>query len=221
MRSTLKTLAVSLSIALAAAVNLSTVSRAETTAADLSPLPTQAEESSTDLAGGVMDAPEAAEDMAETETTEASAAAESTGSTIVDIAAGDENFSTLVEAVTAADLVETLSGEGPYTVFAPTNDAFEALPDGVLEALMLPENKALLTKILTYHVVSGSVAADDLVAGAVPTVEGSDIMVSLGDKVTVNNATVIMADVEASNGVIHVIDTVIIPPDLMSTSSAN
>ncbi|MEB3226125.1 MAG: fasciclin domain-containing protein [Synechococcus sp.] len=139
--------------------------------------------------------------------------------TVVDIAMGNEAFSTLVAAVSAADLVETLSGAGPFTVFAPTNDAFAALPEGTLETLLLPENKELLTKILTYHVVSGNVLSSDLSAGAVPTVEGSDIMVSLEDGVMVNNAKVLMADIEAGNGVVHVIDTVILPPDLLAAGA--
>ncbi|MBV5260893.1 fasciclin domain-containing protein [Synechococcus moorigangaii CMS01] len=142
--------------------------------------------------------------------------------TVVDIAASNEAFSTLVAAVSAADLVETLSGEGPFTVFAPTNDAFAALPEGVLESLLLPENKDLLTKILTYHVVSGNVLSTDLAEGAVPTVEGNDVMISLEDEggIKVNDANVVMADIEASNGVVHVIDTVILPPDLVAQAGA-
>ena len=97
---------------------------------------------------------------------------ETTVGTIVDVAAGDESFSTLVAAVTAAGLVETLSGTGPFTVFAPTNDAFAALPAGVLDALLLPENKAVLAQILTYHVVSGMVMAADVTDSDVATVEG-------------------------------------------------
>lgn len=145
-------------------------------------------------------------------------AAAMTAPTIVDIAASNDAFSTLVAAVSAADLVETLSGEGPFTVFAPTNDAFAALPDGVLESLLLPENKDLLTQILTYHVVSGNVMSTDLTEGAVPTVEGSDVMISLEDGVKVNNANVVMADIAASNGVVHVIDTVILPPELLAAT---
>ncbi|QCS50020.1 fasciclin domain-containing protein [Picosynechococcus sp. PCC 11901] len=143
-------------------------------------------------------------------------AAAMTAPTIVDIAASNDAFSTLVAAVSAADLAETLAGEGPFTVFAPTNDAFAALPDGVLESLLLPENKEILTQILTYHVVSGNVMSTDLSAGAVTTVEGSDVVISLDDGVKVNNANVVMADIEASNGVVHVIDSVIVPPALMA-----
>jgi uncharacterized surface protein with fasciclin (FAS1) repeats len=132
--------------------------------------------------------------------------------TIVDVAIGAGNFSTLVAAVTAADLVETLSGTGPFTVFAPTDDAFAALPAGVLDALLLPENKAVLAQILTYHVVSGMVMAADVTDGDVATVEGSNITLSTASGVTVNGANVVAADVEASNGVIHAIDAVILPP---------
>ena len=132
--------------------------------------------------------------------------------TIVDVASGAGNFSTLVAAVTAADLVETLSGTGPFTVFAPTDDAFAALPAGVLDALLLPENKALLAQILTYHVVSGMVMAADVTDGDVATVEGQTIKLSTMDGVSVNGAKVVSADVAASNGVIHAIDAVILPP---------
>lgn len=135
-----------------------------------------------------------------------------TPGTIVDVAVAAGNFTTLVAAVTAADLVETLSGEGPFTVFAPTDEAFAALPAGVLDALLLPENKALLAQILTYHVVSGKVMAADVTDGDVATVEGSKIKLSTMGGVTVNDAKVIAADVAASNGVIHAIDAVILPP---------
>ncbi len=132
--------------------------------------------------------------------------------TIVDVASADGSFGTLVAAVTAADLVETLSGTGPFTVFAPTDEAFAALPAGVLDALLLPENKALLAQILTYHVVSGMVMAADVTDSDVATVEGQKIKLSTADGVTVNGATVVVADVMASNGVIHAIDAVILPP---------
>ena len=132
--------------------------------------------------------------------------------TIVDVASADGSFGTLVAAVTAADLVETLSGTGPFTVFAPTDEAFAALPAGVLDALLLPENKALLAQILTYHVVSGMVMAADVTDGDVATVEGSKIKLSTMGGVTVNGAKVVAADVAASNGVIHAIDAVILPP---------
>jgi uncharacterized surface protein with fasciclin (FAS1) repeats len=138
----------------------------------------------------------------------------STGGTVVEIAAATEGFGTLVAAVNAADLVATLNGEGPFTVFAPTDDAFNALPNGLLDALLLPENKETLAKILTYHVVPGSVLAADVVDGDVATVEGQTIALSTADGVTVNGARVIQADVIADNGVIHAIDAVILPPDV-------
>ena len=137
---------------------------------------------------------------------------ETTVGTIVDVAVAAGNFSTLVAAVTAADLVETLSGEGPFTVFAPTDEAFAALPAGVLDALLLPENKAVLAQILTYHVVSGKVMAADVTDSDVATVEGQTIKLSTANGVTVNGAAVVVADVAASNGVIHAIDAVILPP---------
>ena len=134
--------------------------------------------------------------------------------TIVDVAVGAGNFTTLVAAVTAAELVETLSGEGPFTVFAPTDEAFAALPAGVLDALLLPENKATLVKILTYHVVSGKVMAADVTDSDVATVEGQTIKLATMGGVTVNGAKVVAPDVAASNGVIHAIDAVILPPDV-------
>jgi uncharacterized surface protein with fasciclin (FAS1) repeats len=131
--------------------------------------------------------------------------------TIVEVAAGNPDFETLVAAVTAAGLAETLSGEGPFTVFAPTDEAFEALPEGVLDALLLPENKEALTSILTYHAVSGEVMAADVTAGDVETVEGSTIAITTDGGVKVNEAEVVATDVDASNGVIHVIDAVLVP----------
>ncbi|MGJ3239996.1 MAG: phosphate ABC transporter substrate-binding protein PstS family protein [Anaerolineae bacterium] len=130
--------------------------------------------------------------------------------TIVDIAAGNEDFSTLVSLVDAAGLVETLSGEGPFTVFAPTNDAFAALPTVLVDYLVA--NPDVLAQVLTYHVVEGTVLSTDLTEGDVPTVEGNTVAVSLDMGVQINNAEVVTADIEASNGVIHVIDTVILPP---------
>lgn len=138
--------------------------------------------------------------------------------TIVEVASSTDGFGTLVAAVTAADLVETLNGAGPFTVFAPTDDAFQALPDGLLDALLLPENKETLAKILTYHVVPGTVLAADVMDGDVATVEGQTITVSTVDGVSVNGARVIQADVVADNGVIHAIDAVILPPDVDPTA---
>jgi uncharacterized surface protein with fasciclin (FAS1) repeats len=142
-------------------------------------------------------------------------AEEAVSNTIVDIAVADGRFTTLVAAVTAAGLVETLSGEGPFTVFAPTDDAFAALPAGTLDSLLLPENKQQLTDILLYHVVSGKVMAADVVGlTSAPTVLGKDIGISVKDgKVYLNEVVqVIITDIEASNGVIHVIDAVLLPP---------
>ena len=135
--------------------------------------------------------------------------------TIVEIAAEDGRFSTLVAAVQAAGLAETLSGEGPFTVFAPTDEAFAALPEGTLDNLLLPENKQQLTDILLYHVVPGQVMAAD-VAGltSATTALGQDATVTVEDgRVFLNdNVEIIVTDIETSNGVIHVIDTVLIPP---------
>jgi uncharacterized surface protein with fasciclin (FAS1) repeats len=133
---------------------------------------------------------------------------------IVAVASETSDFSTLVAAVTAADLVTTLQGTGPFTVFAPTNEAFAALPAGVLDALLKPENVGVLTQILTYHVVSGAVLAADVVAGDVTTVEGQSLVLATDAGVTVNGVPVATADVMASNGVIHVIGTVLLPPGL-------
>lgn len=139
---------------------------------------------------------------------------ENMDSDIVDLAVQTDFLSTLVAAVKAGDLVGTLKGDGPFTVFAPTNDAFDALPDGTLEYLLLPENKNKLIEILTYHVVAGEVMSSDLSDGMkAKTVEGSDIMVHISDTgVKINEANVSAADIKASNGVVHVIDKVIIPP---------
>jgi uncharacterized surface protein with fasciclin (FAS1) repeats len=132
---------------------------------------------------------------------------------IVELASQTDALSTLVTAVKAAGLVETLQGDGPFTVFAPTNEAFNKLPDGTLESLLKPENKDQLVRILTYHVVLGKVMSTDLSDGMkAKTAEGSQLTVNLGDGVQVNNANVVNADIEASNGVVHVIDTVIMPP---------
>lgn len=146
------------------------------------------------------------------DTTVAEATSEDVLGDIVAVASGTEGFSTLVAAVTAAGLVETLQGAGPFTVFAPNDAAFAALPAGLLDKLLLPENLAVLTSILTYHVVSGKIMSTDVMAGDAPSVEGSTIALGTTDGVQVNDATVIAADVEASNGVIHVIDKVLVPP---------
>ncbi|PWN05309.1 fasciclin domain-containing protein [Rhodohalobacter mucosus] len=141
------------------------------------------------------------------------ASAQSNDNDIVSIAAGNDSFSTLVTALQAAGLVETLQGDGPFTVFAPTNEAFEALPEGTLESLLMEENRDQLIQVLTYHVVPGKVMSGDLSDGmTAETVEGSSVEISIGDYgVSVDDASVVTADIEASNGVIHVIDAVILP----------
>ena len=134
---------------------------------------------------------------------------------IVDTAVAAGSFETLVAAVQAADLVDVLKGEGPFTVFAPTDEAFAALPEGTVENLLLPENRDQLVSILTYHVVPGEVMAKDAEGATVDleTVQGASVTVDgTGETVTVNGATVIDADITADNGVIHVIDAVIMPP---------
>ena len=133
---------------------------------------------------------------------------------IVGLAVGNENLSTLVAAVKAAGLVETLSGNGPFTVFAPTNEAFAALPAGTVENLLKPENKDQLIAVLTYHVVSAEAYAKNLSNGQkIKTVEGKDVKVKINSNgVMINDAKVVAADVKASNGVVHVIDQVLLPP---------
>lgn len=132
---------------------------------------------------------------------------------IVDVAIGSPDHTTLVAAVTAAGLVETLKGTGPFTVFAPSNAAFAALPAGTVDNLLKPESKAALTKILTYHVVSGAVKAADLKDGQkVKTLQGEELTVSIKDgKVMINGANVTAADLTGTNGVVHVVDAVLMP----------
>lgn len=174
------------------------------------------------LAACSTEAPQAAVDETATEEA-ASEAAEP--ATIVGVAQGNENFSTLVTAVVAAELAETLSGDGPFTVFAPTNDAFAKVDADTLSALLTPEKKADLTGLLTYHVVAGELKAADVVkaitdgggTATLTTVQGAPLKAMLdGENVILEDAaggksTVIMTDVDASNGVIHAIDTVIMP----------
>ena len=132
---------------------------------------------------------------------------------IVELAVETEALSTLVAAVEAAGLVEVLQGDGPFTVFAPTNEAFEALPEGTLESLLEEENREMLVAILTYHVVPGKVMSGDLSDGmTAETVQGSEVSISVSDYgVRIDDASVAQADVEATNGVVHVIDSVILP----------
>lgn len=135
---------------------------------------------------------------------------------IVDTAVEAGSFTTLVAAVQAAGLVDTLKGEGPFTVFAPTDEAFAALPAGTVEELLKPENMDKLTAILTYHVIPGKVMSGDLSDGmTAATVEGSEVTIGTEGGVTVQGANVTAADIEASNGVIHVIDQVILPAAAM------
>ena len=133
-------------------------------------------------------------------------------STLVDTAVDAGSFETLVAAVQAAGLVDTLKGDGPFTVFAPTDEAFAALPEGTVENLLLPENREQLVAILTYHVVPGKVMSTDLSDDmSAATVQGSNVMIDLDNGVMVEDASVVTADIETSNGVIHVIDKVILP----------
>lgn len=132
---------------------------------------------------------------------------------IVDTAISAGQFTTLVAAVQAADLVDVLKGEGPFTVFAPTDEAFAALPEGTVENLLKPENKDQLIAVLTYHVIPGKIMSADIAGNTaeVATVQGSNISVDATNGVKVDNATVITADIETDNGVIHVIDQVVLP----------
>lgn len=134
---------------------------------------------------------------------------------VVDTAMAADGFSTLVAALQAADLVETLKGDGPFTVFAPTDEAFAALPEGTVESLLLPENKEKLATILTYHVLPGAVLSGDLSGTmSVPSVQGEEIEIIVSDAgVSIDGATLLAADITATNGVIHVIDTVILPQE--------
>lgn len=147
------------------------------------------------------------------------AAGAATANTIVDIAVADERFSTLVAAVTAADLAETLSGPGPFTVYAPVNDAFAALPSGTVETLLLPENKGQLTDVLLYHVDDRKLTASQFAPGAnyyKPVLASERLCITSHSGVSIADGTgevanVVIADIEASNGVIHVIDKVLLP----------
>jgi uncharacterized surface protein with fasciclin (FAS1) repeats len=149
--------------------------------------------------------------------------ASSDSQNIVQVASGDNSFSTLVAAIKAAGLVDTLSGKGPFTVLAPNNSAFGKVPDDVLEKLLMPANKDALTQILTYHVISGKVDSSTIIAmSSTDTVEGSSIMIKTdGNNVILNsNTKVIKADIPASNGIIHCIDSVLMPADLDLTGLA-
>ncbi|NHC35476.1 fasciclin domain-containing protein [Scytonema millei] len=148
--------------------------------------------------------------------TPAPGATEPSTENVVALAAANDSFKTLTAALKAAGLTETLSGQGPFTVFAPTDAAFAQLPQDALQELLKPENKDILVKILTYHVVPGNVTSSDLKSGEVKTVEGGAVNVQADPSkgVSVNDASVVQPDIKASNGVIHAIDKVMLPPDL-------
>jgi uncharacterized surface protein with fasciclin (FAS1) repeats len=171
--------------------------------------------SATDAPAATEAAPAPTDAMTETteamtETTEAMAEEMN----IVETAIAAGSFDTLVAAVTAAGLGDALSAPGPLTVLAPTDDAFAALPAGLVDCLLLPENKEALTAILTYHVIDGLVMSTDLANGDVPTLQGENVTVDITDGAKFNNATVVQADVTASNGVVHAIDAVLVPPSI-------
>ncbi|MEO0705884.1 MAG: fasciclin domain-containing protein [Cyanobacteria bacterium J06649_5] len=154
-------------------------------------------------------------EVTEEETDVESAEAESVETdefTIAELADSSDSLTVLAAALAAADLTEILGTEGPFTVFAPTDEAFAELPEGAVDQLLLPENKDVLVQVLSYHVVPNELMSADLESGDVATVEGSEIAVAVGDTITVDNANVVISDVEASNGIIHVIDRVILPP---------
>lgn len=168
-------------------------------------MPPQAAEAATDM--------ETMADAAQDSVTQPLDLTEVALADVVDTAIAADGFNTLVAAVQAADLVETLKGDGPFTVFAPTDDAFAALPEGTLDDLLKPENKAKLQAILAYHVLPGAVYSADITNDmSVASVQGEDLSVVLSDEgVSINSASVISADIGASNGVIHVIDAVLLP----------
>lgn len=142
------------------------------------------------------------------------------GMTIASIAVQNDSFQTLEQALQAAELVNTLSGEGPYTVFAPTDEAFNQLPDGALEYLLQPENRDVLKQVLTYHVVPGEVTASEITPGGLSALSGGLAIGVEGSRVIVNNASVVNANVQASNGVIHAINRVLIPEALRQQLAA-
>ena len=182
--------------------------------AEEAPTATEApvEEAPTATEAPVEEAPTATEAPAtETPTTETADA-----QTIVDIASSNDSFSTLVTAIEAAGLKESLMADGTFTVFAPTNAAFEALPQGILDKLLMPENKAVLAKVLTHHVLSDEKMAADLSTEQVTSMADSALQIKVDEAgVGVDNAKVLQADIDASNGVIHVIDQVLIPQELL------
>jgi uncharacterized surface protein with fasciclin (FAS1) repeats len=132
---------------------------------------------------------------------------------IIEVARDSEGLAILMEAVAAAGLTATLEGTGPFTLFAPTDQAFNALPNGVLSKLLLPQNRDVLIRVLSYHVVSGALLTTDLAAGSVGTVEGGDIQLVTSPRITLNGGVIRIADIAATNGVVHIIETVLLPPD--------
>lgn len=175
--------------------------------------PEAAEDAGSDVTSELPESPEVVEDEVAVDELEEPTDVTAAGESIVDVAAANGSFDTLVAAVQAAGLEETLDADGPYTLFAPTDEAFAALPEGTVEKLVKPENKEALSQVLTYHVVPGVVPASEIEPGAVNTVEGSDVQVGVDPAgVTVNEASVVQPDVVAENGVIHVVDTVLLPP---------
>lgn len=132
---------------------------------------------------------------------------------IVEVARDSEGLAILMEALNTAGLISTLEGEGPLTLFAPTDQAFNSLPDGIFSKLLLPENRDALIQVLSYHVVSGAVLTTDLADGGVTTVEGEDIEVVTAPRITLNGGVIRIADIAATNGVVHIIETVLLPPD--------
>ena len=169
----------------------------------------------TDITSEVSESTEGNADLAPGTSTGSLEAIDS-GESIVEVASADGSFDTLVAAVQAAGLEEKLSEKGPYTVFAPTDEAFAALPEGTVEKLVKPENQEALNQILAYHVVSGAIASSEIQPGAVSTVEGENLEISIDPAgVMVNgSANVVQPDIVATNGVIHVVDTVLLPPTL-------
>jgi uncharacterized surface protein with fasciclin (FAS1) repeats len=153
--------------------------------------------------------------MADGTMSDGTAPTQGASTTLDQVVADNSSFSTLNSAIQAAGLEATLSGTGPYTVFAPTNEAFAALPAGTLDQLLLPENKAKLQQVISYHVVPGTVTSADIKPGEVNTVEGAPVNISTNaGEVTVGDAKVVETDITASNGVVHAIDKVLLPPTL-------
>lgn len=144
----------------------------------------------------------------------------SSAGTIVEVASGSSSFETLVQAVQAAGLVDTLNGDGPFTVFAPTDDAFSQLPDGALDYLLQPENQDVLVEILKYHVVPGSITSDEITTGGISALGGGIAVAVRDNRVIVNDGSVMSPDIQASNGVIHGITRVLIPISVRQQLSA-